>query len=164
MKIETTKSIHHFTLNGLKGTSVDFSAFAGRRIMLVNVASQCGLTPQYLQLEELYHEFSEKFVVVACPANNFGAQEPGTDPEIHQFCSTTYGISFPMTTKISVKGDDMHELYQFVTQKEKNGLQDSEVSWNFQKYIFDKKGQLTHVFAPQVEPADERILKALNLV
>lgn len=141
---------------------MNFADFAGKKILLVNVASECGLTPQYAQLEELYREFSDKIVVVGCPANNFGAQEPGTDEQIYTFCSNIYGISFPMTTKISVTGSDMHELYQFVTQKEQNGLQDSTVSWNFQKYIFDEKGYLTHVFAPTVQPAEEQVLGALG--
>lgn len=164
MQNKTFKSIHEFKINALKGDTLNFADFAGKKILLVNVASQCGLTPQYAQLEELSREFSDKIVVVGCPANNFGAQEPGNDAEIQTFCSTTYGISFPMTTKISVAGSDMHELYQFVTQKEQNGLQDSTVSWNFQKYVFDEAGKLTHVFAPTVQPAEEQVLDALGCV
>lgn len=159
----SSQSIHKFQLKSVQGTIIDFSTFAGKKILLVNVASECGLTPQYTQLEELYSSFSDQFVIVACPANNFGAQEPGNDDEIRTFCSTTYGITFPMTTKISVLGTDMHPLYVFATQKELNGLQDSEVSWNFQKYVFDEEGKLTHVFAPTVEPLDERLLQALGV-
>ncbi|BDS14087.1 glutathione peroxidase [Aureispira anguillae] len=163
MSTTSPKSIHTFQIDGLTGGQINFSDYAGKKILLVNVASQCGLTAQYAQLEEMYRNFSDNFVIIACPANNFGAQEPGSNQEIEQFCSTTYQISFPMTTKISVKGNDMHSLYHFVTQKTLNGLQDSDVSWNFQKYIFDEAGYLTHVFAPTVEPADERILAALDI-
>lgn len=156
-------SIHDFSLNSLQGTPIDFSAYQGKKILLVNVASQCGLTPQYAQLEALAKVGADQLVVVGCPANNFGAQEPGSDEEIAQFCSTTYGVSFPITTKISVKGQDQHALYQFVTQKEQNGLQDSSVQWNFQKYLFDEQGQLVQVFEPTVEPLDERILAATGV-
>lgn len=158
-----SKSIHQFKLNALKNGTVNFADFKGKKILLVNVASECGLTPQYAQLEELYREFSDKIVVVGCPANNFGAQEPGTDEQIEHFCTTTYGISFPLTTKISVDGSDMHKLYQFVTKKSENGLQDSTVSWNFQKYVFDENGMLTHVFSPTVHPLEEQVLAALNI-
>lgn len=158
-----TKSIHDFKLKSLQGDLLDFANFAGKKILLVNVASQCGLTPQYTQLEGLYEQFSDQITIIGCPANNFGAQEPGSDEAIQQFCSTTYGVSFPMTTKISVKGADMHPLYEFVTQKTENGLQDSEVQWNFQKYIFNELGILTHVFAPTVEPTDDQILAALGV-
>lgn len=155
-----SKSIHQFSLPSLQGQSLDFSAYAGKKILLVNVASQCGLTPQYSQLEELAQAGAQQLVIVGVPANNFGAQEPGTDAEIAQFCSSTYGVSFPMTTKISVQGADQHPLYQFVTQKEQNGLQDSTVEWNFQKYLFDEKGHLVQVFSPTVEPLDDSILEA----
>jgi glutathione peroxidase len=161
--MNTTQSIHNFTIKSLKGEEIKFSDYAGKKILLVNVASECGLTPQYAQLEEMYREFSDKFVVVGCPANNFGKQEPGTDAEIQEFCSSNYGVSFPITTKISVKGTDKHQLYNFVTEKAKNGVQDSDVSWNFQKYVFDEQGVLSHVFDPQTEPASDEVLKALNI-
>lgn len=157
------KSIHTFSLPSLQGASLDFSAYAGKKILLVNVASQCGLTPQYSQLEELAQAGGEQLVIVGVPANNFGAQEPGTNAEIAQFCSSTYGVSFPMTTKISVKGNDQHPLYQFVTQKAENGLQDSTVEWNFQKYLFDEQGHLVQVFKPTVEPLDASILQATGV-
>lgn len=158
-------SIHQFRLPALVGeASVDFAQFKGKKILLVNVASKCGLTPQYQQLEEMYEAYGDKIVVVGCPANNFGAQEPGTAEEIQTFCSSTYGVSFPMTTKISVKGEDMHPLYQFVTQKALNGVEDSEVTWNFQKYVFDEEGHLLQVFSPRTEPAEDAVLAALGLV
>lgn len=157
------KSIHNFHIEGLTGDTIHFSDYVGKKIILVNVASQCGLTPQYAQLEEMYHNFSDKFTVIACPCNDFGQQEPGNSQEIQQFCNNTYQITFPMTQKITVVGNHMHELYAFVTQKSKNGLQDSEVSWNFQKYIFDEEGILRHVFAPSIEPTDDAILAALGI-
>jgi glutathione peroxidase len=158
-----TTSIHDFTLNSLQGTPLHFSTYKGKKILLVNVASQCGLTPQYSQLEELAQASGDQLVIIGCPANNFGAQEPGSDEEIAHFCSSNYGVSFPMTTKISVKGPDQHPLYQFATQKEKNGVQDSDVEWNFQKYLFDEQGQLVRVFKPTVEPLDAQILAAAGI-
>lgn len=161
--MNTAQSIHRLTIKGQKGKEIKFSDYAGKKILLVNVASECGLTPQYAQLEEMYREFSDKFVIVGCPANNFGGQEPGTDAEIEKFCQLTYRITFPLTTKISVKGGDQHYLYSFVTEKTQNGVQDSEVSWNFQKYVFNEQGFLTHVFDPQTEPASEEVLSALGV-
>jgi glutathione peroxidase len=161
--MNTAKSIHQLTIKGLKGKEIKFADYAGKKILLVNVASECGLTPQYAQLEEMYREFSDKFVIIGCPANNFGGQEPGTDAEIQEFCTFTYEVSFPLSTKISVKGSDKHSLYRFVTQKAQNGVQDSEVSWNFQKYVFDEQGFLTNVFEPQTEPASEEVLTALGV-
>lgn len=156
-------SIHNFKIESLEGKTIDFSDFKGKKIMLVNVASECGLTPQYQQLQELYENHSDKVVIVGCPANNFGAQEPGSNEQIKEFCSVRYGVSFPMTTKISVKGDDMHELYQFVTKKDLNGFEDSEVQWNFQKYIFNEEGKLIKVIAPTVSPIDEEVLEILGI-
>jgi glutathione peroxidase len=157
------KSIHEFLLPGLKGGAINFAVYKGKKILLVNVASECGLTPQYRQLQDLYAEYSEKIVVVGCPANNFGAQEPGDETQIASFCSLNYGISFPMTAKISVKGDDMHPLYQFVTQKSENGKEDSEVKWNFQKYVFDEEGYLLGSVAPMKQPADDEVLNMLGI-
>lgn len=156
-------SIHNFKIDSLKGDTIDFSDYENRKILLVNVASECGLTPQYAQLEELYRAAKDKIVIVGCPANNFGAQEPGTNAQIGEFCSINYAISFPLTTKISVKGEDQHQLYEYVTQKKLNGHQDSVVKWNFQKYVFDEAGMLTHVFEPTTEPKDPRILEALGV-
>ncbi len=157
-------SIHNFKIEGLKGNEIDFSTFKGKKILLVNVASECGLTPQYAQLEELYEAHADKIVVVGCPSNNFGAQEPGSNEQISNFCSMKYGITFPMTTKIEVKGAGIHPLFQFVTQKEKNGVEDSEVKWNFQKYVFDENGVLIKVIAPMTQPADDEVLNALGIL
>ena len=157
------QTIHQFKINNLKGETINFADFAGKRLLVVNVASECGLTPQYAQLVEMNQSFGDQIQIIGCPANNFGAQEPGSDKEIHTFCSTTYGVDFPVTTKISVKGDDMHPLYQFLTQKDQNGVLDTEVTWNFQKFVLDEEGRLVSFFAPTVEPADETILKALGV-
>ncbi|MCB0408769.1 MAG: glutathione peroxidase [Flavobacteriales bacterium] len=154
------QSIHQFKVKDLYGEVFDFNSLKGKKIMVVNTASECGLTPQYEQLEEVYEHYKDKkFVIVGFPANNFGAQEPGTDEQIAAFCKKNYGVTFPMMSKISVKGDDMHEVYQFLTQKSKNGLEDSEVAWNFQKYLLDENGHLVKVVHPQILPNDESILK-----
>ncbi len=154
------QSIHQFKVIDLYGNEFNFSVLKGKKIMVVNTASECGLTPQYEQLEEVYEHYKDKnFVIVGFPANNFGAQEPGTDEQIAAFCKKNYGVTFPMMSKISVKGDDIHEVYQFLTQKEKNGLEDSEVKWNFQKYLLDESGYLVKVIPPTTLPNDESILK-----
>lgn len=154
------KSIHGFKVTDLYGEEFNFNSLKGKKIMVVNTASECGLTPQYEQLQAVYEKYKDKnFVIVGFPANNFGAQEPGSDKEIAAFCKKNYGVTFPMMSKISVKGDDMHELYQFLTQKSQNGLEDSEVKWNFQKYLLNESGNLVKVVGPQVLPDDESIIK-----
>jgi len=128
--------------------------------MVVNTASECGLTPQYENLQELYETFSaDNFTIVGFPANNFGAQEPGSNEQIASFCKENYGVGFPMMSKISVKGDDIHEVYKFLTQKDKNGLEESEVQWNFQKYLIDESGELVRVVSPKTLPTDESIIQ-----
>lgn len=152
-------NFYDFTVKNIQGEEVSLSEFKGKKILVVNTASECGLTPQYEVLEELYKaNGSEDFVIIGFPANNFGAQEPGSNEEIATFCQKNYGVSFPMMGKISVKGDDMHELYQWLTQKIKNGVEDSEVSWNFQKYMIDENGNYVGMVAPQESPASETIL------
>ena len=151
-------SIYQFTVKSLSEGEFDFSTLKGKKIMIVNTASKCGLTPQYKELQALYEKYSEKnFVIIGFPANNFGKQEPGTDDEISKFCSVNYGVTFPMMSKISVKGSDMAPIYQFLTKKEKNGLQDSDVEWNFQKYLINEKGQLEKVISPRTLPSDPSI-------
>ena len=137
----------------------DFSTLKGKKVMIVNTASKCGLTPQYKDLQALYDTYKEEnFVIVGFPANNFAKQEPGTNAEIAEFCQLNYGVNFPMMAKISVKGEDMHPLYQFLTQKVKNGFEDSEVSWNFQKYLIDEDGRLVKMIPPKTLPTDQSIL------
>ena len=151
-------SIYQFTVKSLSEGEFDFSTLKGKKILIVNTASKCGLTPQYKELQALYEKYSGKnFVIIGFPANNFGKQEPGTDDEISKFCSVNYGVTFPMMSKISVKGSDMAPIYQFLTKKEKNGLQDSDVEWNFQKYLINEKGQLEKVISPRTLPSDPSI-------
>ena len=152
-------SIHSFRVQTLSGDTLDFSTFKGKKILVVNTASKCGLTPQYKELEALYREYQDSnFVIVGFPANNFMAQEPGSDDEIAAFCSKNYGVTFPMMSKISVKGRDMHPVYEFLTSLSKNGLEDNEVKWNFQKYLIDENGFLVRVISPTTPPNDPEII------
>ena len=153
------EAIYQFQVTDLYGKDFDFSTLKGKKIMVVNTASECGLTPQYEGLQKLYDSYKDKnFVIVGFPANNFGGQEPGSDEQIAAFCKENYGVSFPMMSKISVKGSDMHEVYHFLTEKDKNGLQDSEVAWNFQKYLLNEQGQLEKVIKPNTVPTDAEIV------
>lgn len=152
------ETIYQFKVEDLSGNTFDFSTLKGKKILVVNTASECGLTPQYEQLQAIYEKYKDKnFVIVGFPANNFGAQEPGTNQEIATFCQQNFGVSFPMMAKISVKGGDMHSVYQFLTLKSKNGLQDSEVQWNFQKYLINENGELAKVVSPRTLPTDAEI-------
>lgn len=152
-KTMDTQSIYQFKVEDLYGETFDFSTLKGKKILIVNTASKCGFTPQYEQLEAIYKEYKDKgFTVIGFPANNFNAQEPGTNQEIETFCKLNYGVTFPMMAKISVKGADMSPIYQFLTQKDKNGVKDSEVKWNFQKYLIDEKGHLAEVYYSKTKP------------
>jgi glutathione peroxidase len=153
------QTIYNYRVKDIAGDDFDFASLKGKKIMIVNTASECGLTPQYEQLQAVYEEFKDKnFVIIGFPANNFGAQEPGSNEQIATFCKKNYGVSFPIMSKISVKGSDIHPIYQFLTQKAKNGLQDSEVQWNFQKYLIDEKGHLAKVISPRTLPNDKEII------
>jgi len=155
-----SENIYQYQVTDLYGESFDFSNLKGKKVMVVNTASECGLTPQYQDLQKLYDNYKDQnFVIVGFPANNFGGQEPGSDAQIASFCKENYGVTFPMMSKISVKGGDMHEVYHFLTEKEKNGLQDSEVAWNFQKYLLDEKGELVMVVEPRTLPTDASIVE-----
>lgn len=159
----TQQTIYQFKVKDLNDKEFDFSTLKGKKVLIVNTASECGLTPQYKDLEAIYKKYSDKnFVIVGFPANNFGAQEPGSNEQIATFCQKNYGVTFPMMSKISVKGKDMNEVYQFLTQKSKNGLQDSEVEWNFQKYLINEKGELVKVLSPRVLPTDQEIIDWIN--
>ena len=152
-------SIYQFKVKDINGKTFDFANLKGKKIMVVNTASKCGLTPKYEELEALYTKYKSKnFVIVGFPANDFMSQEPGTDQEIAQFCQLNYGVSFPMMSKISVKGKEMHPVYEFLTQKAKNGKEDSKVEWNFQKYLIDENGHLAKVISPRVLPNDPSII------
>ena len=159
----TKQTIYQFKVKDLDGKEFDFSTLKGKKILIVNTASECGLTPQYKDLEAIYKKYSDKnFVIVGFPANNFGSQEPGTNEQIASFCQQNYGVTFPMMSKISVKGKDINEVYQFLTQKSKNGLQDSEGEWNLQKYLINEKGELVKVLSPRVLPTDQEIIDWIN--
>ena len=155
-------TVYDFKINALDGKLIVFSQYAGKTLLIVNTASECGFTPQYADLQELHETFGSKVTILGFPANNFLGQEPGSNMQIAAFCQKNYGVTFQMFEKISVKGDDMHSLYQFLTQKSKNGLQDSDVEWNFQKYLINEKGELAKVVLPQVLPTDESIVNWLK--
>jgi glutathione peroxidase len=153
------QSIYTFKVEDLEGNEFDFASLKGKKIMVVNTASKCGLTPQYKDLQALYDEYKDKgLVIIGFPANDFMKQEPGTNEEIGAFCQKNYGVTFPMMSKISVKGKEMHPLYQFLTQKAQNGLQDSDVEWNFQKYLLNENGELEKVISPRTSPKDKEII------
>jgi glutathione peroxidase len=157
---EEKGTIYQFTVKDINGDDFTFSSLKGKKIMVVNTASKCGLTPQYEQLEELYKEYKDQnFVIVGFPANNFMGQEPGSNEEIESFCKKNYGVTFPMMGKISVKGADMHEVYKFLTTKSLNGLEDNQVAWNFQKYLINEKGELEYVISPRTLPNDPQIIE-----
>lgn len=157
------ETIYQFKVKDLYGQEFDFASLKGKKILIVNTASECGLTPQYKDLEAIYKKYKDKnFVIVGFPANNFGAQEPGSNEQIAQFCEMNYGVTFPMMSKVSVKGEDKDKVYQFLTQKSKNGLQDSEVEWNFQKYLINEQGELVKVLSPRVLPTDAAIVGWIN--
>ena len=159
MEAQTKQSIYQFKVIDLNGKTFDFASLKGKKILVVNTASKCGYTRQYEQLEAIYKKYKDdNFVIVGFPANNFGSQEPGTNAEIATFCKVNYGVTFPMMSKISVKGSDMNEVYQFLTQKSKNGLKDSNVEWNFQKYLLNEKGELEQVYLSGVKPTDDKIV------
>jgi glutathione peroxidase len=156
-------TIYDFKVMTLDGKEFDFASLKGKKILIVNTASKCGLTPQYEALEKLYETYKDKnLVIVGFPANNFAGQEPGSNAEIATFCKQNYGVTFPMMEKISVVGDDMHPIYQFLTQKSLNGVMDSEVEWNFQKYLINADGALYKMVPPKVLPADPEITDWIN--
>jgi glutathione peroxidase len=152
-------SFYDFTVKDINGEDYSFSQLKGKKVLVVNTASKCGFTPQYEGLQELYEKYGDDdFMIVGFPANNFAKQEPGSNEEIATFCSVNYGVTFPMMSKISVKGDDQHPLYKWLTSKSDNGVEKSKVSWNFQKYMIDEEGQLVGHFAPTVKPDNKKLV------
>ncbi len=155
-------SIYDFEVEGLDGNAIRFQQFKGKKILIVNTASRCGLTPQYEDLEKLYKTYSKNLVIVGFPANNFMGQEPGSNAAIKAFCQKNYGVTFPMAEKISVKGNDTHPLYKFLKEAaEKKGM-DNPVTWNFGKFLLDEKGELIATFSPRTNPMDAEITNWLN--
>jgi len=153
------QSFYDFKVKDIDGKDFDLSSLKGKKVLVVNTASKCGFTPQYKQLQALFETYGgDKFTIIGFPANNFMSQEPGTNKEIAEFCEKNYGVTFKMMSKISVKGDDMAPIYQWLTSKSKNGVMDSEVKWNFQKYLIDENGKLVNVFYSKTLPDDEQIV------
>ncbi|MFT4667833.1 MAG: glutathione peroxidase [Polaribacter sp.] len=151
-------NIYQFKVQGLTNGEIDFSNFKGKKIMIVNLASKCGFTSQYQQLQELHEQSGDKIQIIGFPCNDFGGQEPGSADEIQNFCSTNYGVTFPLATKIAILGEEPHPIYQWLTQKDKNSVADSEVKWNFHKYLLDEEGQLVKDLPSAVSPIDETVL------
>lgn len=154
-------SIYDIKLTGLNGSPIDLATFKGKHILFVNVASKCGFTGQYAELQELYNTHKDNLMIIGAPCNQFANQESGTAKEIQAFCEANYGVTFLMTEKLNVKGDNQHPLYQWLTQAAKNGKVDSEVKWNFQKYLVDGKGNLIDFYLSAVTPLDNKIVKNL---
>jgi len=157
-----TSGFYDFKVKTLEGKEFDFASLKGKKVMIVNTASKCGNTPQYKDLEEVYEKYQPNLVIIGFPANNFGSQEPGTATEIRNFCTENYHVTFPMMEKISVKGKDMAPLYKWLTSKSKNGILDSEVKWNFQKYLIDETGKLVAVIDPKEKPTSDKVLSWIS--
>lgn len=152
-------SIHQFKVADIYGNIFDFSQLKGKKVMIVNTASKCGLTYQYEALQKLYSQYKDlNFVIVGFPSNDFLWQEPGSNDEIIDFCEQNYGVTFPMMSKITVKGTKKHPIYQFLTQKSKNNYKDSRVTWNFQKYLINKQGRVEKIISPRTRPDSEEIV------
>jgi glutathione peroxidase len=158
---DSATSIHSFKVKALDGSTINFADFKGKKILIVNTASKCGYTGQYKDLQAMYEKYKDKLVIVGFPANNFMSQEPGTSTEIKEFCTKNYGVTFPMAEKISVKGDDMAPIYQWLTQKSKNGVLDASIKWNFNKFLLNEKGEVIAKFDSGTKPMDEEIVGKL---
>lgn len=158
MSMNKSETFHDFVVQDINGKDFDFSQLKGKKVLVVNTASKCGFTPQYEGLQNLYEKYKDQdFTIIGFPANNFMNQEPGTDEEIKSFCSANYGVTFPMMSKISVKGNDIHPVYQWLTMESKNGKMDSKVKWNFQKYLINQDGSLHAVVGTKTKPMSEVI-------
>jgi glutathione peroxidase len=161
-KAKLSKSIYDYSFVNLDGDTVALSVYKGKKILFVNTASECGYTPQYKQLEEIYKKYGERLVVIGFPTNDFGKQEPGSNEEISSFCEKNYGVTFPMSQKITVKGDEMHPVYQWLTKRSLNNKEDSEVKWNFQKYLVDEKGKLLTIYYSATKPDDTKVIEKIK--
>jgi glutathione peroxidase len=156
---EKYKTLYDFKVTSLDGEEFDMAQLKGKKVLIVNTASKCGFTPQYKGLQELYETYGgDEFVIIGFPANNFLSQEPGTDEEIREFCTINYGVTFPMMSKISVKGKNIHPVYQWLTRKDLNGFKDSKVQWNFQKYMVAEEGSVVGMLPPKTKPMSDEIV------
>jgi glutathione peroxidase len=153
-----SSGFYDFKVKTLEGQVFDFASLKGKKVMVVNTASKCGFTPQYKDLEEVYQKYQGDLVIIGFPANNFLNQEPGSASDIRKFCTDNYGVTFPMMEKISVKGDDMAPIYKWLTSKSLNGVMDSEVKWNFQKYLIDENGKLVDVVYSKDKPTSDKVI------
>ncbi|MEJ6792756.1 MAG: glutathione peroxidase [Lacinutrix sp.] len=159
---DSIQSLYDIKLNGLNGKPIVFSEFKGKHILFVNVASKCGFTPQYKDLQSLHDEYKDKLVIIGVPCNQFGKQEPGNANDIESFCEINYGVTFLISQKIDVKGTNAHPLYKWLTQKNKNGIVNSSVKWNFQKYLVNTKGVLIDYYFSTTKPNSNKITKHLK--
>jgi glutathione peroxidase len=155
-------TLYNLSFNDIEGNETSLSTFKGKKILFVNVASECGFTGQYKELQELHAQHGEDLVLIGFPCDQFGGQEPGTETEIKSFCEKNYGVTFLMASKVNVKGDEQHPIYSWLTSKDKNGSDSSKVNWNFEKYLVDENGQLIGHFNSQVKPMSEKITSLLN--
>ena len=155
-------SIYDFKVKSAAGSEIDFASYKGKKILIVNVASKCGFTPQYADLEKLYQTNQDKLAIVGFPANNFLWQEPASNKEIAQFCELNYGVTFPIAQKISVKGSDMNPIYEWLTHRKYNKFADSKVKWNFQKYLIDETGKLMAIFDSATKPLAPEVVAAIQ--
>lgn len=159
MAMTQTSPFYSFEVKDINGNNYDLSQLKGKKVLVVNTASKCGYTPQYEGLQALYEKYGgESFTIIGFPANNFMNQEPGNNAEIKEFCTREYGVTFPMMSKISVKGDDIHPLYKWLTKKEQNGKEDAKVQWNFQKFMIDENGNWSGYAKPGTKPMDDEIV------
>lgn len=157
----TSPSLYDFKIKAIDGSTIDLSQYKGKKVLVVNTASECGYTPQYKELEELYKKYKDKLVIIGFPANNFGEQEPGTDAEIKKFCTKNYEVTFPLSSKVSVKGDDMDPLFKLLI-REPNPDFTGDIKWNFEKFLFDESGKLIHRYHSKILPMSDTIVKAVE--
>ncbi|HLV70375.1 MAG TPA: glutathione peroxidase [Xanthomarina sp.] len=160
--MQAKTSLYDISINSLIGEPIDLSTFKGKKILIVNTASECGFTGQYEGLQELYDTYKDTLVVIGVPCNQFGGQEPGSASEIQSFCKQNYGVTFLMTEKVDVKGENQHPLYKWLTSKELNGVSSSSVKWNFQKYLIDEEGNLVDYYYSITTPTSSKITKHLK--
>lgn len=160
--IKKSSTVHQFKIKGIDGKTIDFATFKGKKILIVNTASACGYTPQYEGLEKLYKDNKDKLVVVGFPCNQFGGQESGTETEIQTFCKSRYGVTFPLSAKVDVKGDNIAPIYKWLCNKSENGVLDANIKWNFNKFVLDENGKLLAYFPSNVKPDSDEILKLLK--
>jgi len=161
-QINETMSLYNIEINSIDNTPINLNDYSGKHILFVNVASECGFTGQYEDLQKLYDTYQDKLMVIGVPCNQFGGQEPGTPDEIQSFCTKNYGVTFLMTEKVDVKGDNQHPLYQWLTDKALNGIKSTSVKWNFQKYVVDDKGQFVDYFYSITKPLSSKITRLLK--